>query len=150
MACIHKRYGDLQVLSDKTDARCHLCHGEVDLAFYGPPGVYGLDTVTVDHLIPQAYGGDDDPDNLMLAHASCNTARGTLECEDVRLALAGTTDAPLGSTEKNVVSVLAGGGAYAAGGTLFAKERPDGTKEFNHGAAALSALVVGLLTRSAL
>ncbi|WP_230671022.1 HNH endonuclease [Rathayibacter sp. Leaf248] len=31
---------------------------------------------TLDHLIPQAHGGTDDPDNLGTAHAICNARRG--------------------------------------------------------------------------
>lgn len=31
---------------------------------------------TIDHVIPSSRGGSDDLDNLKLAHAVCNTARG--------------------------------------------------------------------------
>jgi 5-methylcytosine-specific restriction endonuclease McrA len=30
---------------------------------------------TFDHLIPQAYGGTDDPGNIVLAHRRCNRAK---------------------------------------------------------------------------
>jgi 5-methylcytosine-specific restriction endonuclease McrA len=32
---------------------------------------------TVDHLIPVSEGGTDAPENLRLAHRTCNTKRGT-------------------------------------------------------------------------
>jgi hypothetical protein len=145
-----RRYGDLQKLHDKTDGRCHLCHQEVDLVFYGRPGSFGVDTVNVDHLVPQAHGGPDDHWNLRLAHATCNQLRGTAAAEDVRLALTGTADEPFGTVEKNLLSLAVGGVAYGAGGALFARERPDGTRAFNHGAAVLAALLVGLAVRSSL
>jgi 5-methylcytosine-specific restriction endonuclease McrA len=31
---------------------------------------------TLDHLIPASKGGTDDPENLKLAHRSCNRAKG--------------------------------------------------------------------------
>lgn len=144
------RYGDLESLSDKTDGLCHLCHEHADLAFYGVPGSFGAHTVTVDHLVPQAHGGDDHPDNLLIAHASCNSARGTQDFKDVRFALAGTPAAPLSSTEKNVISLCAGGLGYVVGGALFAAETSEGAKQFNHGAAFASAFVVGFIVRAAL
>lgn len=144
------RYGDLQSLSDKTDGLCHLCHEPVELAFYGVPGSFGAHTVTVDHLVAQAHGGDDHPDNLLMAHAGCNSARGTRDFEDVRFALAGTPEAPLSSVEKNVISLCAGGLGYAVGGAVFATETPEGMKEFNHGAALASALVLGFIVRAAI
>jgi hypothetical protein len=76
--------------------------------------------------------------------------RGTAAAEDVRLALTGTADEPFGTVEKNLMSLGVGGVAYGAGGALFAREQPDGTRAFNHGAAVLAALLVGLAVRSAL
>lgn len=32
---------------------------------------------TVDHLVPQVHGGDDDPSNLATAHFLCNSRRGS-------------------------------------------------------------------------
>lgn len=147
---LSRRYGDLAKISTKTDGRCHICLRPAPLHFYGPPGWFGDHTVTIDHLVPQAYGGDDDLENLRLAHATCNSTRGTRYAEDVRLELAGTDRAPLGVTEKNVVSLAVGGAGYLGGGLLFAKQNPDGSNSFNHGAATLSALTLGLLVRLAL
>jgi len=38
----------------------------------GPVGA----KATFDHLIPQAYGGTDDPGNIVLAHRRCNQMKG--------------------------------------------------------------------------
>jgi 5-methylcytosine-specific restriction endonuclease McrA len=46
---------------------CHIC---------GRAGA-----TTVDHLIPRAHGGSDDPANLAAAHKSCNEARGARVAE---------------------------------------------------------------------
>lgn len=37
-----------------------------------------LDTATVDHIKPRAYGGHDRNDNLVAACWSCNQMRGTM------------------------------------------------------------------------
>jgi 5-methylcytosine-specific restriction protein A len=36
---------------------------------------------TVDHLVPRAHGGGDEPANLAAAHGTCNTARGARVAE---------------------------------------------------------------------
>ena len=36
---------------------------------------------SVDHLVPRAHGGSDDPANLAAAHKSCNEARGARVAE---------------------------------------------------------------------
>jgi 5-methylcytosine-specific restriction endonuclease McrA len=79
----------------KVSGRCHLCHEKVDLALYGRTGAFGADTVTVDHLEPQIFGGSDDADNLRIAHHNCNSLRGIDDPEEARLALVNTTDEPL-------------------------------------------------------
>jgi hypothetical protein len=133
-----------------TDYRCHLCHKPVDLEHYGPPGLYGDETVTVDHDWPQAFGGDDDPDNLLLAHACCNSYRGTRDVEEVREELAGTARAPLGTLERGAVVLTAGGIAYTIAARACAKRAEDGSLRLNHGAGtlcgALAALAVYGLT----
>lgn len=43
---------------------CHLC------------GMPGADSI--DHIIPRALGGTDELDNLMPAHARCNSSRGAM------------------------------------------------------------------------
>jgi 5-methylcytosine-specific restriction endonuclease McrA len=44
---------------------CHLCHKPVK-----------PEQLTVDHLTPITYGGNHTPDNVALAHKSCNSRRG--------------------------------------------------------------------------
>lgn len=56
------------VLRDSTV--CHYC-GEPTLA--GDPGVRGR---TLDHIIPQAFGGKDDLSNLVLSCRACNSKKG--------------------------------------------------------------------------
>jgi hypothetical protein len=125
-----KRYGCLHTIARRTSGRCHLCHQPVELKLYGRPGTYGDDTVTVDHLKPQAHGGDDSADNLRLAHALCNSYRGTRPFEDVRLELARTSHAPMGSYGRAAVG---GAGVGMTAGLVFAKEG----ESFNSTAAAL-------------
>ncbi|MBL9020580.1 MAG: HNH endonuclease [Myxococcales bacterium] len=139
-----KRYGDLRTVAAHTDGDCHLCHESLDLDLYGPTGHFGPETVTVDHLVPQSVGGGDEPDNLRLAHGSCNSRRGTRDVAVARLELAGTSDAPLSSGEKAAWSIGAGSAVALGAGHLFARQLPDGTREFN-GEAALVAGVLGTL-----
>src|SRR5262245_50119838 len=107
-----RRYGDLTKIAAKTDGACHLCHEPVDLNLYGPTGTFGDETATVDHIWPQRFGGGDEHENLLLAHGTCNSRRGTRDVEEVRLELAGTEDAPLSSGAKSVRSI---GGGVAVG-----------------------------------
>ncbi len=145
-----KRFGHLQPISDHTDGDCHLCHEPAPIELYGAPGTYGDDTVTVDHLEPQYFGGDDDIDNLRLAHAVCNSIRGVRDAEDVRMELAGTERAPMSRGEKNTLAV--GGGFLVAliAGNAAATTAPDGSRVFNGNAAAGWGILAGLLLASAL
>jgi hypothetical protein len=140
------RYGDIREIAAHTDGDCHLCLQPADLALYGPTGSFGADTVTVDHVVPQSHGGGDELENLRLAHGGCNSTRGTRDVEVARYELAGTINGPMGSGEKTAWSL--GGGAVAAfgAGHVFAREMPDGTRQFNREAA----LIAGLLTSIAL
>ena len=144
------RYGDLHDVAAHTDGVCHLCLEPVDLALYGPTGFFGVETVTVDHVRPQSVGGGDHLENLRLAHGTCNSRRGTRDVELARLELAGTTSAPMSSGEKTAWSV-GGGAALAIGaGYAFAKEMPDGSRQFNGEAAILTGALATLLLRFAL
>ena len=51
---------------------CQLCDGPVD------PMLPWTDrwSATLDHIVPYSLGGPDDPENLRLAHRSCNSRRG--------------------------------------------------------------------------
>jgi 5-methylcytosine-specific restriction endonuclease McrA len=52
--------------------RCHLCRKSVDRRLRAPHPR----SATFDHLNPVSHGGDDAPENLALAHWSCNSRRG--------------------------------------------------------------------------
>lgn len=45
----------------------------------------GVDYPTLDHIQPRSKGGSDDPDNLRVAHFSCNGARGNRDNEQLVL-----------------------------------------------------------------
>ncbi|PWC37511.1 HNH endonuclease [Azospirillum sp. TSO35-2] len=51
---------DAQLMDVQQGGRCFFCDGPVG------------GQATFDHLIPQAYGGIDDPANVVLAHRRCN------------------------------------------------------------------------------
>lgn len=52
--------------------RCGICGGDVDMTLRWPdPGM-----PTIDHVVPMARGGSDDPENLQLAHYLCNISKG--------------------------------------------------------------------------
>jgi 5-methylcytosine-specific restriction endonuclease McrA len=50
--------------------------GQTVCAICGQPARDG-DPLTIDHIIPIAYGGTTTPLNLRAAHRSCNSRRGT-------------------------------------------------------------------------
>jgi hypothetical protein len=145
-----KRYGELREIAAHTDGDCHLCLRPLDLDLYGPTGYFGHETVTVDHLVPQSVGGDDHPDNLRLAHGTCNSRRGTRDVALARLELAGTATGPMSSGEKAVWSIGAGAVAAIGAGHLFARELPDGSRQFNGDAAFVAGALGTLFTRAIL
>ena len=53
--------------------RCQLCGEPVDMC---APAHANL-APSLDHIVPRAHGGSDEPDNLRLAHRVCNSARGS-------------------------------------------------------------------------
>ena len=59
-------------LGERDGWTCHLCGGTVDSRLYWPQGLAG----SVDHIVPVHCGGDDSPENLALAHLTCNVSRG--------------------------------------------------------------------------
>ena len=135
------RYGDLELISARTNHTCHLCHEPVDLALHGATGRYGVETCNVDHLVPQSHGGGDDFDNLMIAHGLCNSFRGTEDVEDVRMVLAGTLDAPLSESDRATLALVGSCAVGAACGHAFANRSANGTAEFNWAAAIGGALL---------
>jgi hypothetical protein len=142
---IHPRYGDLNVISQKTDGNCHICHQPAPLEYYGSPAVFGGQATTIDHLLCQSHGGTDHPSNLRLAHASCNSSRGTRPVREARLELAGTTSHPWSTNEKNVATTVVVASSFFVGGHVFARTDNRYQKSFNWEAALLTALGVGLV-----
>lgn len=63
----------IEQLGKRDGWRCHLCPRRVNPALRSPHPL----SATFDHLIPVADGGTDAPENLRLAHRTCNTRRGT-------------------------------------------------------------------------
>lgn len=57
---------DLDAIYIRDKGVCHLCHRKVK-----------REHATADHLVPRVHGGSDNPDNLSLAHRSCNSRRHT-------------------------------------------------------------------------
>ncbi len=146
----HPRYGDLDALWRKTAGRCHLCHEPVDPHTYGLADVFGAETATVDHLVPQSHGGSDDHRNLLPAHLGCNASRGTGEVEDARWEMAGTKSVPLSSDARlGIGAVVTGGGALISG-HLFAEADEFGQQRFNKKAAFWGGATALILTCAAL
>ena len=55
--------------------RCQLCHAVVDRSLaYPSPG-----SVSIDHAIPLALGGEHEPFNWQTAHLACNVEKGARE-----------------------------------------------------------------------
>ena len=52
--------------------RCLHCNTKLVVPEKGPPA----STVTVEHIVPQTHGGDDDLTNVALACARCNNEKG--------------------------------------------------------------------------
>ncbi len=94
---------------------------------------------------PQAFGGGDEPDNLLIAHHGCNSARDTRAPGEVRLERSGSDSAP-GSIEQ-LVAATAAGGAFGATFGAFIGGKADESGNFRPGgeAALLGALLGGLL-----
>lgn len=132
---MHPRYGDLSSIAWKTDSRCHICHKPAPLKMFGSPARFGRSATTIDHLKCQAHGGTDNFDNLMLAHAGCNSSRGTRSVRDARMQWAGTPRKPWSTTTQYATAGVVCLGLGWAAGNYWSHENQYGRKEFNWGAA---------------
>ncbi len=63
----HRQYRKLREELIAAYPYCHLC---------GRPFTDPADPPVLDHVMPRAYGGTDDPSNLKPAHRSCNGRKG--------------------------------------------------------------------------
>lgn len=61
----------------KYQGRCHLCGEQVELSDAASPRY-----ATIDHIVPLSKGGRDTLDNLALACAACNQAKGDTVTSD--------------------------------------------------------------------
>lgn len=61
-----------QALAERDGTDCKLCGDPVDMELKFPD----LWSPSVDHVIPWSLGGTHDPDNLQLAHLTCNCRKG--------------------------------------------------------------------------
>ena len=60
-------------LAERDGPACWLCGDTVDDGAHAGSPWAG----SVDHVVPRARGGGDEPGNLRLAHRRCNSARGS-------------------------------------------------------------------------
>jgi hypothetical protein len=60
-------------LAERDGSTCWLCGNDVDPRAPAGSGWAG----SVDHVVPRARGGGNEPGNLRLAHRSCNSRRGS-------------------------------------------------------------------------
>ncbi|MCY1009312.1 HNH endonuclease [Nannocystis pusilla] len=118
MIVYSKRYGDVDAIWRRTNGKCHLCHEGVGLHTYGCLSLYGGEAGSVDHLVPQYFGGTDHFDNLRIAHQRCNSGRGIRDPDEVRLELAGRLDEPRSAGQEVLRAVAITGGGAAVGGLI--------------------------------
>lgn len=69
-------------IAERDGHRCHLCNRKVNMDLSGDH----RRGPTIDHLIPLSDGGADVPENVALAHRSCNCARRDKGPAQLRLA----------------------------------------------------------------
>lgn len=60
------------VLASRDGTDCSICCEPIDMTLRRADSVY---CPSIDHVIPRARGGTDDPENLALAHFRCNAVK---------------------------------------------------------------------------
>lgn len=67
-----------QTLWDQQSGLCALCRKPMLRSRFEAPHarVWVKLRATFDHIVPRSKGGSDKPENLQLAHASCNKIKG--------------------------------------------------------------------------
>lgn len=99
-------YSDAQLerIFDRTDGRCHLCHGNLYFDDYAAPVAYG--GWEVEHSRPRSRGGTDHSNNLYAACVSCNRSKGTRSAASYRRER-GLNGPPTPKTEYGLFDVFA-------------------------------------------
>ena len=64
------------VLAKRDGIECGICGEDVDLTLKRAESVF---CASIDHIVPRAHGGTDDPTNLQLAHYWCNAVKSDRE-----------------------------------------------------------------------
>lgn len=59
-------------LAQRDGTDCSICGDAIDMTLRRPESIWGP---SVDHVIPRALGGTDEPPNLALAHYWCNAVK---------------------------------------------------------------------------
>ncbi len=101
-----RRYGDIRRIAGRTSGLCHLCYRAVDLSTYGNVCEHGPETASIDHLTPRKLGGDDQFENLLIAHQGCNSRRGTRDASEARRDASGRTGRPKSRAEQFLLVML--------------------------------------------
>ena len=90
----------LSRIFERTDGRCHICHGKL---YFGNYGVFGRRGAwEVEHSNPRCNGGSDRLGNLYAAHIVCNRQKGSMTTRTAR-AWNGRTKAPLSRERKDAI-----------------------------------------------
>ncbi len=90
----------LSRIFERTDGRCHICHGKLCFDNYGLFGRRG--SWEVEHSNPRCNGGSDRLGNLYAAHIVCNRQKGSMTTRTAR-AWNGRTKAPLSKERKEAI-----------------------------------------------
>lgn len=65
-----------RAIAKRDGLNCGICGGVVDLDLTRAESVF---CASIDHIVPRAHGGTDDPTNLQLAHFWCNAVKSDRE-----------------------------------------------------------------------
>ena len=75
---IKRSYYTRQQIFDRDGYDCYLCTTPVDLSAPYVQGQPGWETYPhIEHVVPLSLGGEDTLQNVKIAHAKCNMAKGT-------------------------------------------------------------------------
>jgi len=111
-----------QIIFDKTDGYCHICHKKLSFKNYGVFGAHGA--WEVEHSKPRSKGGTHHGNNLYAACIKCNRDKSSF-CTKTARRWNGTTRAPFSKAKKmaerrenTVIGAVVGGAIGAIGGPV--------------------------------